>query len=391
MSTFKQEPHKLLVIPGPIELSDAVLEANAHPSMSHVSPAFAPVFGDCIRMMREVLFTKTGQPFLVAGSGTMGWDMVAANLMEEGDSALVLNSGYFGDSFKDCLEAYGSAVTTLPSPIGGAPTREEIKKALQAKKYKVLTFTHVDTSTGVLSDAKMIGEVVREVSPETLVVLDGVCSVASEEIRFDDWGMDVVIGAPQKGIGAPPGLSITVASEKAISTFQNRKSKVPAYYISWAKWLPIMKSYENLPAAYFATPPVQLIYALHAALSAITKASPSLEERFALHKAASNKVKDFVIDLGLELLPLSRDASANGMTAVKFPPGLKAPDLLPKLLARDVVMAAGLLGPIKETYFRIGHLGVTAVDASRGDIDKLLGALKASLEEAGFKKGSVSN
>lgn len=96
-------------------------------------------------------------------------------------------------------------------------------------------------------------------------------------ISFDDWGMDVsvlpplsyllvyapdtsspthrqvVIGAPQKGIGAPPGLSITVASEKAISTFQNRKSKVPAYYISWAKWLPIMKSYENLPAAYFAT------------------------------------------------------------------------------------------------------------------------------------------
>lgn len=52
-----------------------VLEANAHHSMSHVSPEFVAVFRDCLRMTREVLFT-TGQPFLIAGSGTLGWDQV---------------------------------------------------------------------------------------------------------------------------------------------------------------------------------------------------------------------------------------------------------------------------------------------------------------------------
>lgn len=215
---FKQDPHKLLVIPGPIEVADDVLLANAHPAMSHVSPSFAPVFGDCIRMLRSVLYTtpENGQPILVAGSGTLGWDAVAANLIEKGDKALVLNSGYFGEAFADCLTAYGADVHQIVAPVGGSVPRDQIVAALKEHKYKLLTFTHVDTSTGVLSDAKMIGEVVKEVSPETLVVLDGVCSVASEEIRFDDWGIDVVVGATQKGLGVPPGLSVVCASKKAI-------------------------------------------------------------------------------------------------------------------------------------------------------------------------------
>lgn len=74
-----------------------MLLANAHPSMSHVSPDFVPVFGDCLRMMRQVLFAPEAQPVITAGSGTLGWDHVAANVCEPGDEVLVLNSGYFGD------------------------------------------------------------------------------------------------------------------------------------------------------------------------------------------------------------------------------------------------------------------------------------------------------
>lgn len=48
------------------------------------------------------------------------------------------------------------------------------------------------------------------------VVMDGVCSVASEEIRMDAWGLDVVLTASQKGLGTPPGLSILVASPRAV-------------------------------------------------------------------------------------------------------------------------------------------------------------------------------
>lgn len=385
MSSWTQDQHKLLVIPGPIEVTDDVLLANAHPSMSHVSPSFAPVFGDCIRMLREVLYTKDGQPVLVAGSGTLGWDAVGANLIEPGEKALVLNSGYFGDSFAECLAVYGAEVTQIKAPVGGAPTREQIEAALKKEKYKVLTFTHVDTSTGVLSNAKMIGEVVKAVSPDTLVILDGVCAVASEEIRFDDWGIDVVISAPQKGLGAPPGLSILCASQKALKVFSERKAPPTSYYISWAKWLPVMKNYEAGTPSYFATPPVQLIYALHQSLKNITTSKPTLEERFAMHREASKKFKAFVTELGMGQVPLSAEASANGMTAAKFPPGIKAADLIPRLLARDIVVAGGLHKDIKDTYFRVGHMGVTVTDPSRGDMEKIMKGIRESLVEAGYK------
>jgi alanine-glyoxylate transaminase/serine-glyoxylate transaminase/serine-pyruvate transaminase len=164
-------------------------------------------------------------------------------------------------------------VEQLKAPIGGTVPLDTIASALQSKPYKVLTFTHVDTSTGVLSDAPAIAALVQKLSPSTLIVMDAVCSVASEEIRFDDWGLDVVLTASQKGLGAPPGLSILVASQRAIGVFEDRKRRgvrEGSYYASWGKWLPIMKAYEEGRPAYFATPPVNLIYAFRASLDSIT-------------------------------------------------------------------------------------------------------------------------
>ncbi|KAJ7035673.1 pyridoxal phosphate-dependent transferase [Mycena alexandri] len=376
VAEFKQAPHKLLVIPGPIEVADEVLYANAHPSMSHVSPDFIPVFGDCLRMTREVVLSTEGQPFLISGSGTLGWDQVAANLIQPGENALVLHSGYFGDSFTECLETYGAKVDQIKAEIGAAVSQEAIESALKSKKYRLLTFTHVDTSTGVLSDAKAIAETVKRVSPETLVILDGVCSVASEELRMDAWGIDVVLTASQKGLGVPPGLSILVASLRAIKVFESRTAPVGSYYASWKKWLPIMKAYESGKTAYFATPPVNLIYAYHQSLSTITKKAPSLEERFELHRAASKQIKDTAAALGLKQLALDPAFAANGMTALYFPEGVSAGDVLPKLGAKGIIAAGGLHAEIKDKYFRLGHMGITAVDGQRGDIQTVTTALK---------------
>lgn len=118
--------------------------------------------------------------------------MAASNLVEPGENVLVLNTGYFGDSFAECLAIYGANVDQLGATVGDKPTVQQIEEALQKKKYKLLTFTHVDTSTGVLSNAKEICAAVKRVSPDTLTALDGVCSVGSEEIRMDDWGVDIV-------------------------------------------------------------------------------------------------------------------------------------------------------------------------------------------------------
>jgi alanine-glyoxylate transaminase/serine-glyoxylate transaminase/serine-pyruvate transaminase len=197
-------------------------------------------FSEVLSMLRKLFQTtdSAAQPFVISGSGTLGWDQVAANLTEPGDEALVLHTGYFADSFADCFETYGVKATQLKAAIGDRPQLDEVEKALKEKKYKVLTVTHVDTSTGVLSELKALSEMVHKVSPETLVVVDGVCSVGCEEIRFDDWGLDVVLTASQKAIGCPAGLSILMVSGRAIETFKARKTRPTSYFGSWKNWLP---------------------------------------------------------------------------------------------------------------------------------------------------------
>lgn len=135
---------------------------------------------------------------------------------------------------------------------------------------------------------------------------------------MDAWGIDVVLTASQKGIGAPPGLSIVVASEKALAAFNARTVPVPAFYASWKRWLPIMQGYEKGAPAYFATPPVNLIYALHQALTQITRGAISIEDRFKGHQETSARVKAAAKELGLGSVPVDPSVAANGMTAVRL-------------------------------------------------------------------------
>lgn len=378
------------MIPGPIEVADDVLFANAHPAMAHVSPEFVPVFGEVLRSLRKVVgASQNAQPFVVAGSGTLGWDMTAVNVLQPGEEALVLQTGYFSDGFAEALEAYGVKPTVLQAPVGKRPSLQEIKQALKEKKYRALTITHVDTSTGVLTDVQAVAAAVKEVSPETLVVVDGVCSVASEELRFDEWGVDLLLTASQKGLGCPPGASILIAGPRAVKAFEERANPPPTYYLSWKRWIPVMKAYEADKPAYFGTPPTNLIYALHASLQTILEGPVSLDKRIEQTKKASDKVKKFVGDLGLKQLvdeELQRsNGAANGMTAVRYPSGLKAPDLLPKLAQRGLVLGAGIHKDVKDEYFRIGHMGVSVCDPDRDDVDKMLQILKDGLAEAGYK------
>ncbi|OJD21139.1 hypothetical protein ACJ73_07521 [Blastomyces percursus] len=376
-----QAPHSTLLIPGPIEFDDAVLQSMSHHAESHVGPSFVKTFGESLALLRR-LFQSTSpssQPFLLAGSGTLGWDLVSANLIERGENALVLHTGYFGDSFASCLETYGAKVTQLKAPIGQQPSLAEIEQALTAKPYNLLTVTHVDTSTGVLADIKSIAALVRRVSPETLVVVDGVCSVGAEEIAFDAWDLDVVLTASQKAIGCPPGLSVVMASGRAIQRFENRQSPPASYYASMANWLPIMRNYEAGKPSYFATPATQLVHALHTTLTQVT--SKPLAERFAAHKAASQRVKQAVAELGLQQLATKPEDQANAMTAIRLPEGMTPPDILPVLAKKGVVFAGGLHKEIASKYIRFGHMGVSVTGPGRDDIDKAIVAMKAAFVE----------
>lgn len=365
----------LLMIPGPIAFDPAVLRAMSKPTESHVAPSFIEVFGRALEGMREVFQSSNGQPFAIAGSGSLAMDMAVANLLERGDRALVISTGYFGDRMADICERYGAEVTLLSAPLGDVVPLDEIETELKSGPYKLLTVTHVDTSTGVVTPVKEIAQLAARYG--TLSIADGVCATAGEECRMEAWGVDVYFTASQKAVGVPPGLALLVVSPRAIAAFQARKSPVASYYADFTNWLPVMQAYEQRKPAYYGTPAVNLIYALDESIRQIV--AEGMDARFRRHKVIGNAIKAGLAALGLKEVPVRPEVSACTLSCAYFPEGIDA-QLLGKVKEQGIVLAGGLHAAIKARYFRVGHMG--AITA--GDALAVIAALEKGLTDLGY-------
>ncbi|MDA3890738.1 MAG: alanine--glyoxylate aminotransferase family protein [Salinivirgaceae bacterium] len=372
---------KLLMIPGPIEFEPEVLSALGQPTTSHVAPNFIQSFGNAMRMMRKVWLAPTGQPFIMAGTGTLAMDMAAVNLIEKGDKVLVISTGYFGLRYAELLLRYGAEVTFLQSEVGDVVPLEMIEDELKKGDYKLLTFTHVDTSTAVMVDPKPIGKLALKYN--VLSILDGVCSVAGEEIRQEEWGIDVVLTASQKAIGVPPGLALLVASKKAMNVWKNRKTPVANYYSDWSNWLPIMQAYESGNPSYFGTPAVNLVMALEKSLEIIL--DEGMDVRFARHQLMAKAFREAMKAMGLKNIPINDEVSAATLSAPYYPDGITGGQMLAQVNIEGVILAGGLLPEIKGDYFRIGHMG----SINRADTLATISAIEVSLKKGGhiFEEG----
>ncbi|MGM0667415.1 MAG: pyridoxal-phosphate-dependent aminotransferase family protein [Bacteroidota bacterium] len=375
---------KLLMIPGPIEFNPEVLAEMGKATLSHVSGEFIDIFGEALEMMKEVWMCPGGQAFIMAGTGTLAMDAAGANLVENHDRVLVISTGYFGERYAELVDRYGADYRVLRAKPGETVSMESIERELRGGKYKMLTFTHVDTSTAVKVDAESIAALGQKY--DVITVLDGVCSVAGEEIRQQDWGIDVVFTASQKAIGVPPGLALLVVSEKAMEKFRKRKSKVKNYYADWSNWLPVMEAYEKRKPAYFGTPAVNLVSALNVSLKQIL--AEGLENRFERHSCTGKAFRAAIKALGLSQLA-AEGYEANTLSAPFYPPGVVPSDFLGEVNREGVVLAGGLHPDMKNQYFRIGHMGKVTAD----DVLTTIAAIERALKKLNYKfeKGAGTN
>lgn len=367
----------LLMIPGPVEFEPKVLAAMGEPTTSHLAPAFIEAFGQALQNMRQIFESPTGQPLVLAGSGTLAMDCAGANLVEPGDKALVVDTGYFSERFAVILQRYGAQVTRISSSPGSRPALEEIKTALESGSFKLMTITHVDTSTGVIAQVREMTDLARQYG--VLVIVDGVCSVAGEELQMDAWGVDLALTASQKAVGVPPGLALLMIGQRALEAFHKRTTPVLNYYADWTNWLPIMQAYEVRKTSYFGTPPVNLIFGLDVSLRQIL--AEGMPHRVARHVAVSQACKGGLQALGLSQIPLKPEYAAHTLTAPRYPIGVNGPDFLGHVLQAGVTLAGGLYPSIRSEYFRIGHMGAVTL----GDIVATIAAIESALMKCGYE------
>jgi len=237
----------LLLIPGPSPVAPRILEALAQPTVSHVSPILVDETRQALANLKRIVFTRDGQPFLLAGAGTLAMEIDLLNLARPGGRLLILSHGYFGDRMAEIAGAYGWEHDLLQSPWGSVVAPEDVARRLAEKPCDLVTATHVDTGSGGCAPVRDYAAAAKAAG--ALFVLDGVCATGGIEERMDDWGIDVVLTAAQKCLGAPPGLAIDVFSPAALAR-RRSLGAVRAYYADILRWLPVMDD----PGRYFSTP-----------------------------------------------------------------------------------------------------------------------------------------
>jgi len=361
---------ELLMIPGPTNVAPSVLRAMCKPPLSHISQEFANTFKEALNSLKRVFMTDS-DVFVVAGSGTLALEMAIANIVEPSDKVLNTVSGFFGQYFVELSKVYGAVPHVLEVPYGKAIKPEKVREALEMDDYKAVTVTHVETSTGVANPIKEIGEIVRKYS-DAFYIVDTVCSLGGMEVRFDEWGIDVCASGSQKCIGVPPGLALVAVSPKTLEYLEKRKTPVGSWYGSFKNWLPVMRD----PTKYFATPPVNMIYALHEALKLAL--DEGLENRFRRHHVLAEAFRAAIKALNLKIVA-EEGYEAATVTAIYYPEGIDDIQFRNEMKNRGVVVAS-TLGPLKGKGFRVGHMG----NVSQNDIAATIAAIETTLKRLGY-------
>jgi alanine-glyoxylate transaminase/serine-glyoxylate transaminase/serine-pyruvate transaminase len=362
------------MIPGPTPVSAEVLAAGARPVLSHSDPQFMKIAAECMGWLRQMFGAPTAQPILVGGSGTLAMEIGLVNLVEPGDRVLILETGVFARRFQAIAQRNGVDTRIEAAPIGQPIDLEQVRRALASYRPKVMTITHVDTSTGVRVDVNALSKLAHE--HDALVVVDGVCSIGGEEYHGDAWGADVTLTASQKAIGAPPGLAILAIGPRARAARAARRTPFTGFFTDFQHWLPVMESYEGGKMAYFGTPAITLISTLHAALR--DAFAEGLGARYARHQRNARAFKAGVAALGLRDVA-DAGASANTLTAVRYPTSV-SDTLIDAIQDEGVTVSHAIHPDLRGNSFRVGHMGACRTN----EILITLAAIERGLDRVGY-------
>src|SRR5579863_3109124 len=354
-----------LFTPGPTPLLPAAQFAMAAADLHHRTPEFRALFQKVLAQLKVFVGTKN-DVLLLSSSGTGAMEASVSNLTSPGDRVLVLTAGKFGERWRDLVKAFGCEVELVEAPYGQTFDPSGVKQALHrgisagapggrssSPGWKAVYMQATDTSTAVRHDVEAVAQSIKEITPETLLVVDGITGLGTTHLDVDGWGIDILIGGSQKAVMIPPGLAYLSVSDKAWAAMD--KAKNPRYYFDLRKE---RKNAVKGESAY--TPAVALVAALGAALDFIAdQASGNLEQgRIALVNNAqvnAEATRAGLTALGLKLFAPTAPAAA--ATAIAVPEGIDSAAVVKALKARFRLVIANGQEEMQGKIFRVAHLG----------------------------------
>jgi alanine-glyoxylate transaminase/serine-glyoxylate transaminase/serine-pyruvate transaminase len=373
MQSF-QPPRRILMGPGPSDVSPRVLSALARPTIGHLDPEFQALMEEIKAALQRLFNAPDHACVPLPAPGTAGMEAAMMNLLEPGDRAVIAVNGAFGGRMTDMAGRAGASVVTIDHDWGQPVDPARVDAALAEAPAKVLAFVHAETSTGARSDAASLCALARKHG--ALSVVDCVTSLGGIVVDVAGWDADVVYSGTQKCLSAPPGLAPIALSKRAQAAISGRKEKVR----NWLLDFNLLMSYWGGEAGrtYHHTAPINALYGLHEALVAIFEEGQ--QAAVVRHARTHEAFVAGVEAAGLSMLvaPAHRLPQLN---TVVVPDGVDEATVRSHVLkAWDLEIGAGL-GPLKGKVWRIGLMGASA---SPWHVRLCLTALCEALAAQGF-------
>jgi len=362
----KMKKHYLLT-PGPTPIPPEIAQKESLPILHHRTSEFSAIFSEVAEGLKYVFQTKN-DVLILATSGTGAMESSISNLLSPGDAALVASCGNFGERWGKIMEAYGIKPTIIAAEWGKTVNPADIAKALADNpQIKAVYATHTETSTGVVNDIAAIGEIVAKTN--AVLVVDSISGLVGQEMRTDDWKVDVVVSGSQKGFMLAPGLAFASVSEKAWKLAET--AKLPRFYLDWRK---MKKSLATKETPF--TPAITLIVSLAEAIKMIK--AKGIENIWAECKLLARASRAGMKAIGLELFG---DKPCEVVTSAKVPAGVEGGKIVKMLREEFGVSIAGGQGALKGKIIRFAHMGYI------GKADILVGfaCLEMVLSKLGYK------
>ncbi len=359
---------KLIMLPGPTNVSEKVMRAMLSPIINHRGDAFRELYKGILDKTRH-LFQTEGEVVVLSSSGTGGVEAAVWNLVRPGDVVVVPVFGEFSTRLAETVEMAGGKAVRVQSEFGKVPPLDQVKAAMEAQKsFKALFLVHNETSTGVA--APYIEEATKLAKDHgAFAVIDAISSLGGYAIPVDRWGVDMCITGSQKCIAAPPGLALLSVSKGVVDFMKGSPPKTRYFE------LPRYLEYGARGETPF-TPALPIFYALDEALVELLE--EGLANRVQRHDRMSALLYDGLASLGLNAVA-EKSVRSKTVVATYYPPGVDDSKFRKALSQDRGVVIAGGFGPFKGKVFRVGCMG----QINEGLVETTLKAIGDTM--AGFR------
>lgn len=361
-------PERLLLGPGPSNSHPNVVAAMNYQPIGHLDPAYLDLMDEVQSLLRYAWQTSNQMTLPVSGTGSAAMEATFANTVEPGDVVLVGVNGYFGNRMMDMAGRYRADVRSIHKPWGEVFSLAELRVALEEHRPKILGLVHAETSTGACHPLEGVGDLCREF--DCLLLLDTVTSLGGMPLFLDEWKVDLAYSCSQKGLSCPPGSSPFTMGDRALEKMDKRQTKVANWYLDMS----MLRNYWGQGRTYHHTAPVNMTYAIRAALRIL--ADEGLENAWARHRASAEQLWSGLEDMGISC-HVAKEHRLTTLTTVRVPDGVDAKAVTKAMLDDHNIEIGNGLGELAGKVWRIGLMGH---NSQSENVEKVLNGMKQVMD-----------